>query len=164
MHWCAHAFPVPSHLITVLNHSGIQNSIQKPAIPAALDITGSSIINALQIFHIVYHHQCNLEGKRVIEYPDIQPCALLELFNSVNQCIPVDKQLSGGFRYIQVILKELVDSGKSFLIHIIRYIVAKDFFNKNLAQINGQLIDQTADTQLRIGDYTLLYGTIILSA
>ena len=67
----------------------------------------------------------------------------------------MDKQLSGGFRYIQVILKELVDSGKSFLIHIIRYIVAKDFFNKNLAQINGQLIDQTADTQLRIGDYTL---------
>src|SRR5699024_9011020 len=50
-------------------------------------------------------------------------------------------------------LKEFIDSHQSLLIEVIRRFVLKDLLDKHLAQRDGQLIDQTSDSQRAICDH-----------
>ncbi len=52
------------------------------------------VLVIVQIFHIIYDHKRNLEGQCIIEIPQIESGALLELFNPVDQRISVNKKLS----------------------------------------------------------------------
>ena len=51
-----------------------------------------SIIQRLHILHVLHDHQRDLECDRVLEYPQVQTGALLELVQSVYQRIPVNVQ------------------------------------------------------------------------
>ena len=58
---------------------------------------------------ILLHHQRHLEGDGVVELPQVQAGELLDLFQTVDQRIAVDKELPGSLGDVQVVLKELVD-------------------------------------------------------
>ena len=58
---------------------------------------------------VLLDHQSYLKGDGVIELPQIQAGELFDLLQAVNQGVPVDKELPGGLRYIQVVLKELIN-------------------------------------------------------
>ena len=64
----------------------------------------------------------------------------------------MDEQLSGGLGHIQAVLEKFIDRGQCLFIEIIRAFAAKDLTNEHLAQRNGQLIDQAADSQLTVRD------------
>ncbi len=64
----------------------------------------------------------------------------------------MDKKLPRSFRHIQGILKELIDCCQCLLIKLIRTSAVKNLLNEHLAQRNGQLINQTADTQFTVGN------------
>ena len=66
------------------------------------------------------------------------------------------EQLPGSLRYIEIVLKKLINGGKCLIIQIIRHIIPKNFLYKNFAQIYRQLIDQTADSQRTVCNSTLL--------
>ena len=55
---------------------------------------------------IALHHQRNLEGQRIIEFPDIKTRGLVQLLQPVDQSIAVDKELSCRLRDIQAVVKE----------------------------------------------------------
>ena len=44
--------------------------------------------------HVFHNHQCNPEGNGIFKDPKIQSRCLLQLIQTVNQCITMDKQLS----------------------------------------------------------------------
>ena len=56
----------------------------------------SLIFLAIQIFHIIHDHQCDLERQRVIKTAQVQAGALLDLLDAVHQRITMYEQLSGG--------------------------------------------------------------------
>ena len=62
----------------------------------------------------------------------------------------MDEQLSGGLGHIQAVLEEFVDRGQCLFIEVIRALAAEDLTDEHLAQRNGQLIDQTTDSQLTV--------------
>ena len=66
------------------------------------------------------------------------------------------KQLSGGFGYVQVILKEALNGHESLTIQGLQASLLEYLLQKHLAQGGGQLIDQSADTQIFIADDVLL--------
>ena len=52
----------------------------------------------------------------MVKLPQIQAGELLDLFQAVHQGVTVDKQLAGSLRYIQIVLKELIDGKQCLLI------------------------------------------------
>ena len=52
----------------------------------------------------------------MIELTQIQTGQLLDLFQSIDQCISVYKQLTGGLGYVQIIFKEFLDGEQGLLI------------------------------------------------
>ena len=90
------------------------------------------------------------EGETVAFGEDGDPRVVrqfLDFIQPIDQCVSVDKQLSGGFRDVQRILKKFVDGCQCLLIKIIRRSAIKDLTDKHLAKRHGKLIDQTPDTQ-----------------
>ena len=61
-------------------------------------------------------------------------------------------QLSGRLGDIQAVVKEFVDGDQSLLVKVIRRLAVEDLLDEHFAQRDGQLIDQTADTQFGICD------------
>lgn len=64
----------------------------------------------------------------------------------------MNEQLSGGLGHIQAVLEKFIDRGQCLFIEIIWAFAAEDLTNEHLAQRNGQLIDQAADSQLTVRD------------
>ena len=52
----------------------------------------------------------------MIKFTQIQASELFNFFQTVYQSVPVYEKLSGSFRYIQVILEELLNSKQRFMI------------------------------------------------
>ena len=96
----------------------------------------SLIFLVIQIFHVINDHQCDLEGQCIIKAAQVQSGALLDLLNTIHQCIAVYEQLSGSLRHIQIVLKELVQCIQCLFVQIVRYIVTEDLFDEDLAQIH----------------------------
>ena len=88
----------------------------------------------------------------MVKLAQVQAGELLDLLQPVHQGITVDKQLTGSFRNVQIVLKELVDGEESFLIQRIDGILLEYLGQENAAQGGRQLIDQAADTQIFIVD------------
>ena len=65
---------------------------------------------------VLLDHQRHLEGNCVVELPQVQTGELLDLLQPVDQGIPVDEELPGGLRHVQVVLKELVDGEQGLLV------------------------------------------------
>ena len=65
-------------------------------------------------------------------------------------------QLTGCLRYIQTVLKELVDRDKGLIVKIIRGFVRKDLLDEHLAEWDRKLIDQAADSKLAVRNDVLL--------
>ena len=101
---------------------------------------------------ILTHHQCYLEHDGMVKLTQIQSGQLLDLLQTVNQRITMDKQLAGSFGHIQIVLKELVDGEQCLLIQRINGVLLENFTQVDLAQGSGELIDQAADTQILIVD------------
>ena len=78
------------------------------------------IVDGLHILHVLYNHECDLEGDRVIKYTKVQTGGALQLIETVYQGVSVDIQLTGGLGNVQVVLEELVDRGQGFLVELIR--------------------------------------------
>ena len=97
---------------------------------------------------ILTDHQRHLENDGMVKLTQVKAGQLLDLFQTVNQSIAVDKQLPGGFGNIQIVLKKLIDGEKCLLIQRIDGVLLEDFTEENLAQSGGQLVDQPADTQI----------------
>ena len=57
----------------------------------------------------------------MVELTQIQAGQLLNLFQTVDQGVTVDKQLPGSFGNVQVVLKELVDGQQGFLMLLFLY-------------------------------------------
>ena len=77
---------------------------------------------------------------------------LFDLLQAIDQGVPVDKKLPGGFRNIQIVLKELIDSKQCFLVQGVDGILLEHLGKENITQGGGQLIDQAADAQILIID------------
>ena len=97
----------------------------------------SLIFLAVQIFHIIYDHQRDLESQCIIKAPQIQAGALLNLLNTIYQRITMHEQLSGSLRHIQIVLKELVQCIQCLFVQIVGYIVSEDLFDEDLAQMES---------------------------
>ena len=65
-------------------------------------------------------------------------------------------KLSGGLGHIQAVLKELVDGSQCLLVELVRRLSVKYLADKHFAQRNGQLINQTSDTQVVVSDNVLI--------
>ena len=91
----------------------------------------------------------------MVKLTQIQTGKLLDFLQAIHQGITMDKELSGSFRNIQIVLKELIDGEQCFLIQAVNGILLENFRQVDLAQGGGQLIDQTANTQPLIVDDTL---------
>ena len=70
----------------------------------------------------------------MVKLTQIQAGQLLDLLQTVNQRVAVDKQLAGSFRHIQIILKELIDGKQGLLIQRINGILLENFSQIDLAQ------------------------------
>ena len=92
----------------------------------------------------------------MVELAQIKAGELLDLLQTVDQGVAVDKQLPGGFGNIQIVFEELVDGEQGLLIQRINGALLEDLAEEDLTQGSGQLIDQAADTQILIIDDALL--------
>ena len=92
----------------------------------------------------------------MVKLPQIQTGQLLDLLQPVHQGVAVDEQLTGSFGNVQVVLEELIDGEQSFLIQGIDGVLFEHLGQEDLTQGGGQLIDQTADTQILIVEDGLL--------
>ena len=111
---------------------------------------GSEILSGFPGGQIFPHHQSHLKYDGVVKLTQIQTSQLLDLLKAVHQGVPVDKELTGGFGYIQIVLKELVDGEQSFLIQRINGVLLKYFRKEDVTQCGGKLINQSADTEIFI--------------
>jgi len=64
----------------------------------------------------------------------------------------VDEQLSRGLGNVQVVLKELLDGEKGFLIERLDRALLEHLAQEHLAQGGGQLVDKTGDAEVLIAD------------
>ncbi len=83
---------------------------------------------------IFLNHQSHLEDDSVVELSQIQTGQLLNLLQTVDQGVTVNKQLSGGFRNIQVVLKELLDGKQRFVVQAVDGAFLKDLLEEHFAQ------------------------------
>ena len=104
---------------------------------------------------VLTHHQCHLEHDRMVKLAQVQTGQLFDLLQAVHQSITVHKQLTGSFRNVQIVLKELINGEEGLLIQRIDGILLEHLRQEDIAQGSGQLIDQTADTQIFIIDDAL---------
>ena len=65
---------------------------------------------------IFLDHQCYLEGDGMLKLSQIQSRQLTDLLQTVNQRIAVNEQLSRGFGYVQIVLKEALNGQKSLAV------------------------------------------------
>ena len=100
----------------------------------------------------------------MVELAQIQTGQLADLLQTINQSIAVDKQLPGSLGNVQAVLKELIDGKQSLLIQRIQGILLEDFPQENLTQGGGQLINQTANTQILISTIPLKENIYFRSA
>ena len=63
---------------------------------------------------VFLYHQRDLEDYRVVEFAQVEPGQLLDLFQAVNQRVAVHKQTAAGFGNVQVVLKEALDGEQRF--------------------------------------------------
>ena len=85
---------------------------------------------------ILTDHQCHTEHDGMIELAKIQAGELADLFQTVNQGVTVDKQLSGSLRDVQIVLEELVDGEQRLLIR-----ESMEFFlNTSLRKISHRVV------------------------
>ena len=85
-----------------------------------------SLSAGLAAGEVLSDHQGHLEDDGVVELPQIQAGELLDLLQTIDQSIAVDKELSGGLGDIQVVLKELVDGEQSLLIQGVDGVLLED--------------------------------------
>ena len=98
----------------------------------------------------------------MVEFAQIQTGELADLFQTVNQSISVNEELSGGFGHVQVVLEEALDGHESFAVQRIEGTVLEYFLQEHFAQSGGQLINQTADTEVFVGN-DILFGVEYLT-
>ena len=96
---------------------------------------------------VLLDHQCDLEDNGMVKFPQVQTSQLLDLFQTVHQCVPVYKQLSGSFRNIQVVLKEALDGEQRFGVQAVDAVLLEDFLQEGIAQGGGQLVDQAGNAR-----------------
>ena len=65
---------------------------------------------------VLFDHQRHFEHDGVVELAQIQPREPLDLFQTVHQRVPVNKQLPGGLGNVQIVFKEALDRKEGFLI------------------------------------------------
>ena len=99
---------------------------------------------------VLLDHQCDLEDNGMVEFPQVQTSQLLDLFQTVHQCVPVYKQLSGSFRNIQVVLEELLNGKQRFMIQRFNAAPLEYLVKKCFTQRGRQVIDQAGNAQILI--------------
>ena len=68
----------------------------------------------------------------MIKLPQIQAGQFLDFLQAVHQSVAVNKQFSGSFGHIQVVLKELVNSKQGFVIQAVDGILLEHLAEENL--------------------------------
>ena len=68
---------------------------------------------------ILFDHQGHFEHDSILKLSEVKACELLYLLKAVNQSITMNKEFSGCFGNVEVILKELVNGEKSFLVEAV---------------------------------------------
>ena len=101
---------------------------------------------------IPLNHQCNLKDDGVVKFPQVQTCQLLDLFQPVYQRIPVYKQLSGSFRNIQIIFKELLNGKQCFVIQRFNAAPLEHFVQESFTQGGRQVVNQACNAQIIVAD------------
>lgn len=104
------------------------------------------------ISYIPAYQHGQLKGQGILKGTEIQPELFLDFLKAVHKSVPVDIKLSGGFRKIQVVLKEGTDNGKGFTVQGIQRFTAKYLLDKHFAHRNRELIDQPANSKLAIAE------------
>ena len=89
---------------------------------------------------VLAHHQRHLKHNGMVKLPQVKTGELLDLFQTVNQRVAVDEQFPGSLGYIQIILKEFIDSEQRFLIQRIDGILLEHLAEEYLAKGGGQLV------------------------
>ena len=148
--------PSPAHS----THRALQRPLRNPPISPArsthraprteskLVLIPKSILIVFNEIHIFHYHQRDLKRNRIFKHTQIQPGALLQLIQTVDQGVSVDIKLSGCLGYIQAVFKKFIDCGKCFLIKADPVIITGKISLINMRHRGmRQLIDQTADTQ-----------------
>ena len=108
------------------------------------------ILAALAAGKILANHQRYLKDDSMVKFAQIQTGELLDLLQAVHQGIAVYEQLTGSFGNVQIVFKEFIDGEQRLLIQRINGVLLEHFAEENLAEGGGQLINQTADTQIFI--------------
>ena len=101
---------------------------------------------------VLLDHQRYLKDDRVLKFAQIETGQLLDLLKTVDQRVAVYEQLAGGLGNVQVVLKELLDGEQGLLIEAVDRAALKDLFEEHVAEVGGQLIDQSGDTEVVVAD------------
>ena len=115
-----------------------------------------SILSRLGI-EVLSDHECYLEGDCVLKLTQIKAGQLSDLFQSVYQGVSMYEQLSGGLGYVEVVFKEALNGHQRLAVECFQTAFLEYFLQEHLTKRGGQLIDQTANTQILIAD-NVLFG------
>ena len=88
----------------------------------------------------------------MVKFPQVEAGQLFDLFQPVDKGVAVNEQFSGGFRHVQVILKELMDGEESLVVERIDRAGLEDLLEEGLTEGGRQLVDQPGDAEVVIAD------------
>ena len=111
-------------------------------------------LSCISAGQVLADHQRHLKDDGMVKLAQIQTGKLLDLLQAVHQGVPVDEQLTGGFRNVQVVFKEFIDGKEGLLIQSVNGALFEHFCQVNVAKGGGQLIPFS----LRIGGNLFVQG------
>ncbi len=116
-----------------------------------MDLLVLSILHRLG-GQVPLYHESYLKGDGMVEFPQVQPGQLANLFQPIHQGVSVHEQLPGGFGHVQVVLEEALNGHEGFSVQRVQAAILEDLLQEHFAQGGRQLINQTADAQVFVAD------------
>ncbi len=97
---------------------------------------------------ILSYHERDLEDNGMVELSQIKTRKLLYLFEPVHKSVSMYEKLSRCFRYVQIILKELLDSKESFVVKRLDAAFLEYLLEESFAQRSRQVVNKSCNTEI----------------
>ena len=88
----------------------------------------------------------------MVKLTQIKTGKLLYFVKAVNQSVSVNKQLSGCFGNIQIVLKEALNCKQGFVVKRLNGALLEYFLEEGFTKSCGQVINKSCDAQIIIGN------------
>ena len=92
----------------------------------------------------------------MVKLSQVKTCYLLNLLKSVNKSIAVNKELSRGFRNIEVVFEEALNCKEGFLVKTVDRAALEYLLKEGFTKGSRQLIDKAGNTEIIVGNDGLI--------